>query len=210
MELSGAGQVRPVCVLSGINEGETMIRSHWFFVACCIFALLVTGASAAVYASDTTFGVKIKYNNGVPTIQEEVVRAMTGKTLHGQYEEEEAPVNPEQEMINVITVTKDGKEKKHNIQTPVISNVYVSQTITDDTNVMQTTTEPGFPVLEIYWGYDKSDLEPWRYYMRVNTLTDGYAVYSDFQTKSVWTRPINSGLVQSIIAGGTIPEWGTV
>lgn len=200
-----------MCVLSWINPGAKMIKSHGFFGVCCIFALLFCSVtSAAVYSDNSGITVAIKYNNGLPTIQEEAFRAITGKSLHGQYEIEEAPVNPEKEMINVITITRGGVEEKKNIQTPVVSNVYVRQTITDDTDVMQTTNEPGYPVLEIYWGYDRSTNEPWRYYMRVNTASDTKAVYSDFRTKVVWTKPITAGQTSSIINGGVVPDWGTV
>ena len=198
-------------ILPGINPGEKMIKSHWFFAACCILALLFCSiTSAAVYTDSGGISVSIKYNNGVPTVGEEAFRAIRGKSLHGAYQIEEAPVDPEKEMINVITITKGDIIETKNIQTPKVSNVYVRKTITDDTDVMQTTNEPGYPVLEIYWGYDKSGGEPWRYYMRVNNAMDTKAVYSDFRTKVVWTVPIRPDRTSEIISYGTIPEWGTV
>ncbi len=166
---------------------------------------IVPYASAAVYASDNSFSVSIKYNNGVPSASEQFMRVVTGKPMAGQAEIE-APADP----INVITIIRDGKTRKHNLQTPTVSNVYVSSRTVQDTDVMQTTIELGYPVLEIYWGYDKSPDEPWRYYMRVNKATDTQAVFSDFRTKAIWTRPITPARTTEIINGGVIPGWGVV
>lgn len=187
-----------------------MKRQVSVLAVCLIVVIMVPYASAAVYASDSSFSVNIKYDNGVATASEQFMRVITGKPMAGEFEIETAPVNPEREMINVISVTKNGETKRHNIQTPKVSNIYVSSRTIQDTDVMQTTTEPGYPVLEIYWRYDQSPDQPWQYYMRVNNVGDTQAVYSDFATKVIWTKPITPARTADIINSGVIPEWGAV
>ena len=183
-----------------------MIKEHWLFAACCIFALLVTGAQAAIFASGSSISVSIKYDNGIATASEQFMRVIMGKPMAG-LAEIEAPADP----INVITITdSEGNIYSKNIQTPPVSNIYVSSRTVTDTDVMQTTTEPGYPVLEIYWGYDQSPSSPWQYYMRVNNLEDTQAVYSDFTHHTIWTQPITPARTAQIIASGTVPEWGAV
>jgi hypothetical protein len=75
---------------------------------------------------------------------------------------------------------------------------------------MQTSMQPGFSVLEIYWGYEQSNEVPWVHYMRINNLDDGYAILGDFGTKVVWTKPLTSTQATDIINSGTIPDWETV
>lgn len=189
-----------------ITEAAQMTRFNWLFPTCCIFALLVTGAQGAIFASDITTTVSIKYDNGVATVGEQFMRAVTGKGLAG-----EAEIEPPAVPINVITITDpQGNTYSKNIQTPLTSNIYVSARSKTDTDVMQTTTEPGHPVLEIYWGYEQGVDHPWRYYMRVNRAEDTQAVYSDFTTKVIWTRPITPARTAEIITSGTIPAWGAV
>jgi len=175
-----------------------------------IIALLVSGASAAVYSTNNAVVVSLKYNNGDPAPAESFMRLITGKTLAGVMEFQAAPPDPERELINVITISTVTDTYSKNLQTAPASNIYVTATTREDTNVMQTTTEPGYPILEIYWGYDKSPMEPWRYYMRVNDLNDGYAVLGDFRTKVVWQKPVTAAQIQGIIGSGTIPAWESV
>jgi hypothetical protein len=183
-----------------------MIKEHWLFLACMVFALLIGGVQAAIYSSDSAVSVSIRYDNGVPSLTESMMRVATGKTMDGGFEVE-APADP----INVITITDNqGNVYSKNIQTPTVSEIYVSSRTVTDTDVMQTTTDPGYPVLEIYWGYAQDPDHPWQYYMRVNNAEDTQAVYSDFAHHTIWTRPITPARTAQIIAGGTVPAWGAV
>ena len=213
LELSWIWKVRSVCVLSGIDEGAEMIKSYWFFAACCILALILTApASASVWSTDGAVTVSLKYNNGEPSPSESFMRMITGKPAAGEMVELAPPPPPtEQDLINVLTITDSrGDTYTKNIQTAPVSEVYVTSTTREDTNVMQTTNEPGYSVLEIYWGYDQSNEVPWVHYMRVNNVEGGYAVYSDFQTKGIWTKPISVTDVNAIINSGAIPDWESV
>jgi hypothetical protein len=183
-------------------------------VIAVLALVLVSGVQAAVHTTDPSISVSIKYDNGALTVSEPFIQAIRGKSVQEEVVLEEPvsmdPAEQEKSLINVIAVTKGDAIYTKNIQTPPAAEVYVSSSSPADTNVMQTTTEPGYPVLEVFWGYDKSSKEPWRYYLRVNNLNDKYAVVSDFRTKQIWTQPITPAKVQGIINSGQIPAWGTI
>lgn len=187
-----------------------MMRQVPILAVCLIVAILVNGVSAAVYATDNSFTVSLKYNNGEPTVSETFMRVVTGKPMAGEMELLIPIPDPEKELINQIRIVKDGSVKTKNLQTAPVSNVYVSSPSEDVVDVSQTTTAPGYPVLELYWDYDKSPTEPWRYYLKVDNLNDGYATLSNFRTSVVWRKPMTAQRVQDIINSGTIPAWETM
>lgn len=187
-----------------------MIREHWFFLTCLIFALLVTSVNGAVFASDTSILISIKYDNGKPTIGEQFARMISGKGTAGEFVKETSDTYSEEQLINIIAITKNENTYTKNIQTPPVSNIYVSSRTVRDTDVMQITNEPGYPVLEIYWGYDQDVFHPWNYYMRVNTAGDTKAVYSEFATKQVYTKPITAAKISELLNSGVIPAWGSL
>jgi hypothetical protein len=191
------------------------MKGGWFLLLIGILALaFIPGVQAAVHSTDPSTLVNIKYDNGALAISDQFIQAVRGRSVQEELVLEEPvsldPAEQEKTLINVLAITKGDIIYTKNIQTPPTAEIYVSSASYEDTNVMQTTTEPGYPVLEVYWGYDKSSREPWRYYLRVNNLNDKYVVISDFKTKMVWTQPITSAKVQGIINGGQIPVWGAI
>lgn len=187
-----------------------MLKSHWFFAACCLLSLLVCNVSAAVYPVDSTITVSLKYNNGDPAASDTFMRMVTGKPSAGKMDIEVAPPDPEKELTNVLTVTKGDKEYKKTLQTAPQSTVIVDSPAEDVVDVAQTSTMAGYPVLELYWDYDKSPNEPWRYYMRVDKVEGGYATMADFKSGIVWRKPMTREQVNAIINSGTIPDWESV
>jgi hypothetical protein len=187
-----------------------MIREYWLFLACLIFALLVVSVNGAVFAADNSISVIIKYDNGLPTVSEQFIRLISGKGLAGKVLNDAPEQDTEQSLINVIGITSGDETYYKNIQTPKISNIYVSSRTVRDTDIMQTTNEPGYPVLEIYWGYEQDVRVPWKYYMRVNNIGDTAAVYSVFATKRVFTKTISPSRTVEIINSGVIPDWSTL
>lgn len=81
-------------------------------------------------------------------------------------------------------------------------------TISGDSQTIMQKKDNGNPKLEIYYGYQKSETEPWSQYYRV----DGDKVIkADFATHRVWIEPVNNTKVNEIVANNLqyteIPEW---
>jgi hypothetical protein len=109
-------------------------------------------------------------------------------------------------VTNVTTgnIYVNGIQRNKTVQFFPNMNVKIS---TDGTIVMQSNIL-GNPVLEIYYGYQKSSIEPWSYYYRVDTLADNptKVTKSDYSTRTVQIAYVNPTLIRDIIASGKIPK----
>jgi len=92
------------------------------------------------------------------------------------------------------------------------ATILISSDFAGTTNVMQTSTKDGYPVMEVYYGYQKSLFEPWQYYFRLEKIDkdNAYVIYGDFNKKSVWLGSIQRSTYDTIISSGKIPVWENV
>jgi len=108
-----------------------------------------------------------------------------------------------------IKVVKDGKLKREKtLQTFPDAEVLISE---DTETIMQSKSVDG-PALELYYGYQVSAMSPWRYYYKVETLTENpcRVIQSDFELKTIQIRFVDTSLIQAIIDSGTIPAYGAL
>lgn len=91
------------------------------------------------------------------------------------------------------------------------SSVFISTDFDGTTNIMQTSTKEGFPLVETRYRCQKSWFEPWQYYFRIEKVDkdNAYVVYAEYASKSVWLGTIPRSTYDKIISDGKIPEWGT-
>lgn len=111
-----------------------------------------------------------------------------------------------------LELTKDAKVETKTIQMYPASSFQISSDFAGTTNVMQISTKEGYPLLEVYYVYQKSILEPWQYYFRIEKIDkdNAYVIYGDFAKRSVWLGTIPRSTYDMIVASGKIPEWGSV
>ena len=79
-------------------------------------------------------------------------------------------------------------------------------------SIMQTSTKEGYPLIEVYYGYQKSRFEPWQYYFRIEQIDkdNAYVIYANFGKKLVWLNAIPRSTYDAIILSGKIPAWESV
>ena len=98
------------------------------------------------------------------------------------------------------------------IQTYPGSTILISDDFSGNNNIMQTSSDSNYPLLEVYYGYGKSSTEPWDYYFRIERIdsTYAYVIYGDFGKKEVRLGTIPRATYDTIISSGKIPGWGTI
>jgi hypothetical protein len=108
-----------------------------------------------------------------------------------------------------IKANKNGILKKEKtLQTFPDAEVLVSE---DTETVMQTKSIAG-PALELYYGYQVSALEPWRYYYKVESLAENpcRVIQADFVLKTVSIHYVDVSQIQAIIDAGVLPDYGAL
>jgi len=83
----------------------------------------------------------------------------------------------------------------------------------NSSEIMQHSHFPQSPVLELYYGYGRSLLEPWQYYYRIDDCdNNGTCKYvrADYGNRSVSVGYANETYIQSIIDSGVLPEYGAL
>lgn len=108
-----------------------------------------------------------------------------------------------------IKMVKDGKLKREKtLQTYPDAEVWISE---DTETIMQLKSISG-PFLEIYYGYQRSAMEPWQYYYRVEDISKNpcRVVRADFATKRVWIEYVDPAAITAIVNAGTIPAYGAL
>ena len=112
-----------------------------------------------------------------------------------------------------IEITKDMVVTTKTVQIFPEAKVQVSE---NTETVMQSSTtgnaETHTPVLELYYGYEKSKYEPWQYYYRVDDISKNpcRVVRADFATKRVWIEYVDPAAITAIVNAGTIPAYGAL
>lgn len=111
-----------------------------------------------------------------------------------------------------VKLTNLGKSDDSVIQTYPASTILISDDFAGNTNIMQISKDPTYPLLEVYYGYDKSVLESWQHYFRIEEIdkNNAYVIYGDFDKKSVWIDSIPRSTYDTIISSGAIPDWKTI
>ena len=111
-----------------------------------------------------------------------------------------------------LELTKDAKMETKTIQMYPGASFLISSDFAGTTNIMQTSTKEGYPLLEVYYGYQKSRFEPWQYYFRIEKIDkdNAYVIYADFSKKSVWLGTIPRSIYETIMSSRKIPEWGMI
>jgi len=111
-----------------------------------------------------------------------------------------------------LELTKDLKTETKTVQMYPASSFLISSDFAGSTAIMQTSTKEGYPLLEVYYGYQKSLFEPWQYYFRIEKIdkNNAYVIYADFSKRSVWLGSIQRSTYDTIISSGKIPVWESV
>jgi len=111
-----------------------------------------------------------------------------------------------------LELSKDAKIEIKTVQMYPASSFLISSNFAGSTTIMQTSTKEGYPLIEVYYGYQKSQLEPWQYYFRIEKIDkdNAYVIYGDFNKKSVWLGSIPRSTYDTIISNGKEPAWGNM
>jgi hypothetical protein len=111
-----------------------------------------------------------------------------------------------------LELTKDATVETKTLQMYPGSSFLISDDFSGSTNVMQTSTKEGYPLIEVYYGYQKSRFEPWQYYFRIEKIDkdNAYVIYGDFSKRSVWLGAIPRSAYDTMISSGKIPDWESV
>jgi len=176
-----------------------MIKKYWF-IGLIFILVLIGSVSAGIFSiEDALAAISIKTisTNGVVSKTAIVEKDLKIDTLQ--------TVQLQLSKLSKISETKT-------VQLYPEATVLLSTDFAGTSNIMQTSTKEGYPLLEVYYGYQKSRFEPWQYYFRIEKINkdNAYVIYADFSKKSVWLGVIPRSTYDAIISSGKIPAWESV
>jgi hypothetical protein len=92
-------------------------------------------------------------------------------------------------LEETTVVEMDIVSKIKTLEVHPVSDIIVSS---NAESIMQISDNSSSPSLELYYGYQQSAYQPWQYYYKVESCTDGMCrvVRADFDTKQVWIEMI--------------------
>jgi hypothetical protein len=173
---------------------------HLFGIFIVVLFLVVANASASIFSIDdvqAVISLKTISSNGI--ISKDIVTEKDLKT----------------DTIQTVQIQLSKLAKSTEIKTIQLypyGVVLVSSDFAGTTNIMQTSTKEGYPLLEVYYGYQRDILESWDYYFRIEKVDkdNAYVIYADFSKKSVWLGAIPRSTYDTILSSGKIPEWESI
>jgi hypothetical protein len=175
-----------------------MMKLRYLLYGMIIGLVLINTASAGIFTIDDALAaISIRpissFGSVGNVVAEKDLRTETLQTLQ-------------------LDLTKSTKTETKYVQMYPSSLFVISSDFAGSTSIMQTSTKDGYPLLEVYYGYQKSQFEPFRYYLRVVQVdgTNAYVVYGDFSTRSARIGTIPKSTYDAIIAGVKIPDWNTI
>jgi len=176
------------------------MNCHRVLIGTILVLMLIGIGSAGIFISDdakTT--IAIKTINKYGTIS--------------QHEVKETDLSLVAAQTVLIELTKTGKlTQKKTMQIYPLPSIQISSDFSGTTNTMQRTATSGYPLLEVYYGYQKSTKVPWEYYFRVEKVDGDYAyiIFGNFYEKSVTLNKISIASYDAILSSGKIPDWNTI
>ena len=176
------------------------MNCHRVLIGIILVLMLIGIGSAGIFVSDdakTT--IAIKTINKYGTIS--------------QHEVKETDLSLVAAQTVLIELTKTGKlTQKKTMQIYPLPSIQISSDFSGTTNTMQRTATNGYPLLEVYYGYQKTTKIPWEYYFRVEKIDDNYAyiIFGNFYDKSVALNKISRASYDTILHDGKIPDWITI
>jgi hypothetical protein len=122
-----------------------------------------------------------------------------------------APVDIKELPIDQV-VTSEVKSVRSGVTKTKIVQIYpesVLEVSTDVETIKQTSTSEISPKLELYYGYQKSAIEPWQYYYKIDSCENGVCkvVRADYSTRKVWIEEIPETTANTITG---IPNYETL
>lgn len=175
------------------------MKPNKILIGTILIILLVSSASAGIFTiEDAKAALSIKIIGSTGVISKEVfekdIKTDTLQTV----------------KLDLTKVAKTPEEKI--IQLYPEGKISISSDFAGTTNTMQVSNIVGYPLLEVYYGYQKSSLLPWEQYFRVEQVDADYAyvIFAEFKTKTIIRYKIPRATYDSIIAGGKAPELKTV
>jgi hypothetical protein len=173
------------------------MKPKYLLVVVILILALIGTASAGIFTiEDAQAAISIKTVSSTGLVSKEPIGENDLKTDTLQTVKLE---------LSKLSKTSESKT----VQMYPSAAIIVSSDFVGSTNVMQTSTKEGYPLLEVYYGYQKSRFEPWQYYFRIETIDKdkAYVICGDFNKKSVWLGTIQRSTYDTIISGGKIPDW---
>lgn len=181
------------------------------------FLLVSTGFAAIISIDAASATIVIKPVDPTGKIVSSATIDSTGKVISEPKDEKGKPIDTKGFPVDdkgisttdatsvYLEVSNEKQVERKTVQLYPDAKVAISS---DFTTIMQTT-EKGSPALEIYYGYQKSDSEPWTYYMRVDSISSDTAIIvkADFVKRTVWTERVKPKEIMDIIKSGKIPAW---
>lgn len=191
------------------------------FLICAVYAETPINEGAVVYPTETSIALPttepIYVYNGSSTNE----ISTDDKSGHLKVK----PINDKGEVLDEVDIkslsikdktvasvelenTTHVKEEKLIIQIKPNSKLVISS----DGKKVKQTKQNGKPLIELYYGYQKSASTPWEQYSRVDScdVTQCKVVYANFTARKVWIETRSLAEVMGRVNSDIIPEFNGV
>jgi hypothetical protein len=176
------------------------MKLKYLFIGLVLVCIIVSSVSAGIFTiEDAKSAISVKTVSSTGMVSKEAVA------------EKDIKIDTLQTVkLELSSLGKVSESKT--VQMYPNAAIFVSSDFAGTSNIMQTSTKEGYPLIEVYYGYQKSRFEPWQYYFRIEKVDENYAyvIYGDYKQRLVWLDTVPKKTFDDIIASGKIPEWKSI